>query len=57
MWSAKIRPKFLENLHFPYIFCNSTVSNLHKMYAKITNSLKTHNGRLCTQNLKRAKRT
>ena len=31
----EVRDLFLENLDFPVIFCNSTVSKLKKMYWKI----------------------
>ena len=30
----EVLDQFIENLDFPYIFCDSTVSKLQKMYGK-----------------------
>ena len=40
----EVLDQFIENLDFPYIFCNSTVSKLQKIWG----FLKTDHGRLCT---------
>ena len=45
----EVGDQFLENLEFPYFFCNSTVSKLQKICGKIEILLKTDHRRLATQ--------
>ena len=35
MECKEVRDQFLENLNFPYIFCNFDTVELQKMYGKI----------------------
>ena len=35
LWMNPTRPYLVTTIFFPYIFCNSTLSKLQKMYRKI----------------------